>query len=295
MAITSVTELARNYEEENPGTFSCIRRFVCTLSNDTLQGNPTDSTSAIATACGLTQWGAGHPSAPLARFKKISINERYGDSPYHIEVVAEYGPLSDNDLLSPLQRAGEWTMETSQGELPALFYYSGAGNDTKFPLTNSAYDFFTGLTTDEALAKATLKFNYDSFPAAQANSMNSVNNSDWWGYGNTHCWKVAGVSATFTKELWRGVEYNYWAATFSLLFRQTSWILQLPDVGWNFLNGTEKRRGMVYDFQNGEWVASANPIALNGSGQQSFGQPAILQRRVNPEANFTVLFGIPPS
>jgi len=52
---------------------------------------------------------------------------------------------------------------------------------------------------------------------------------------------------------------------------------------------------MVFDFQNGEWVASANPVALDGNGNQATGRPAILARRVNPEADFTALFGTPPT
>jgi hypothetical protein len=79
------------------------------------------------------------------------------------------------------------------------------------------------------------------------------------------------------------------------MYRQTGWVLQLPDVGWNYLSGGQKRRAMVFDFENGEWVASANPVGLDGSGNQTSGQPAVLQRRVNQVANFTTLFGTPPS
>jgi hypothetical protein len=42
-------------------------------------------------------------------------------------------------------------------------------------------------------------------------------------------------------------------------------------------------------------VASASPIGLNGSGNQTFGQPAILYRRVNPAMDFTSLLGLPPT
>ena len=49
------------------------------------------------------------------------------------------------------------------------------------------------------------------------------------------------------------------------------------------------------DFENGEWIPSANPVGLNGSGAQTGSYPAILERRVLPEAAFTGLFGSPPS
>jgi hypothetical protein len=52
---------------------------------------------------------------------------------------------------------------------------------------------------------------------------------------------------------------------------------------------------MVFDEKNAEWVASASPIGLNGSGNQTFGQPAILYRRVNPAMDFTSLLGLPPT
>jgi hypothetical protein len=52
---------------------------------------------------------------------------------------------------------------------------------------------------------------------------------------------------------------------------------------------------MVFDFQNGEWVASANPVALNGEGAQSSSFPFIHDFRVNAEANFGSLFGSPPT
>jgi hypothetical protein len=51
---------------------------------------------------------------------------------------------------------------------------------------------------------------------------------------------------------------------------------------------------MVFDFENGEWVASANPVGLY-LGEQVSGQPDVLPRRVNQVANFTTLFGTPPS
>jgi len=63
-------------------------------------------------------------------------------------------------------------------------------------------------------------------------------------------------------------------------------------VGFNFIAGGEKRRAMVFDFQNGEWIASPNPVGLDGSGGQTLGAPAILTRRVNPRADFST-FGTP--
>jgi len=85
---------------------------------------------------------------------------------------------------------------------------------------------------------------------------------------------------------------TYFATTATLAFRQSGHNLLIPDVGFNFIAGGEKRRAMVFDFQNGEWIASPNPVGLNGSGGQTLGAPAILTRRVNPRADFST-FGTP--
>jgi hypothetical protein len=50
---------------------------------------------------------------------------------------------------------------------------------------------------------------------------------------------------------------------------------------------------MVFDFENSEWIASPNPVGLDGSGGQTGGAPAILNRRVCPAGNLTSTFGTP--
>jgi hypothetical protein len=98
----------------------------------------------------------------------------------------------------------------------------------------------------------------------------------------------------YTVESYNNVTYYYWAATCELVYRESKWNLRIPDIGWNYLSGGVKRRAMVFDFENGEWVASANPVALDGNGNQSSSFPYIHDFRVNSEANFSTLFGSPP-
>lgn len=292
MGVDSNRELARSFETELGGAPVAKRTWAVTLSDGTLQGSPATETE-IFTALGLDNWGSQHSAALSSlKLRKVSLTERYGDSPYHVLVVAEYGLVTANELLTPTSRTAEWSFESKPSQVAALYYYDDE-TDQKKPLTNSAYDYFEGLTTDEQLVHATMKKNYTNFPTAQMAATNSVNQSQYFG-GATHTWKVAGVNTTYTMELYNNVEYKYWATQCELIYRQSGWNLQLPDVGWNFIGGGQKRRAMVFDFQNGEWIASPNPVALDGEGAQTAGAPAILERRMSPEANFSELFGTPP-
>lgn len=296
MAVASHVELARTFENEVGGRPKAIRRFAVTLSDNTLAGNDYTLTQ-LATECGLETWGTQHPDASFVGLRKVTVNERYGDSPYHVEVIAEYGLILPSESLDPTLRNAEWSFTGKPGVVPALFYYDGT---TQKPLTNSAGDFLQGLTTQEAMFEATCKKNYATFPSAQASATNSVNNGTYFG-GAKYTWQHTGGTINYVTELFNNAVISYWAASWTLLYRQTGHNLLLPDVGWNFVSGGQKRRCMVFDFENAEWVASPTPMPLNGSGQQQTGNsyPAILGGgsglRVNPEADFTTLFGTPPA
>lgn len=293
MGVASSAELARTLETELGGVPVAKRTWAVTLSDNTLQGSATTE-QEIFTHLGLDNWGSQHSGAlSFLKLRKVTVTERYGDSPYHVLVVAEYGLVTANELLAPTSRTAEWSFESKPSQVAALYYYDDE-TDARKPLTNSAYDYFEGLTTDEQLVHATMKKNYNNFPTAQMAATNSVNQGPYFG-GATHSWKVAGVNTTYTVELYNNVQYNYWATQCELIYRQSGWNLQLPDVGWNFIGGGQKRRAMVFDFQNGEWIASPNPVALDGEGAQTAEAPAILERRLSPEANFSELFGTPPS
>ena len=292
MPIQSWRELARTTEGEVRGTTTATRTFVLTLADNTLEGSPPTETEIIS-ELSLDNWGTQHPALTFLGLRKVSITERFSDSPYHVQVVAEYGLVTANDLLAPIQRAAEWTFAAEPAQVPAFYYWDD--EDARRPLVNSANDYYEGLTTEEQIVRATIKKNYANFPASQMQATNKINSGIYFGCP-THAWKVAGVNATYTIEAHNNVKHTYWATTIELLYRESLWNLRIPDIGWNFIDAAsgQKRRAMVFDFQNGEWVASPNPVALDGEGAQSSSFPYIHDFRVNSEADFTTLFGTPP-
>jgi hypothetical protein len=137
--------------------------------------------------------------------------------------------------------------------------------------------------------------NFAAFPSGWYEVNNHVNNATYLGCG-THTIRVAGIDTTYEYEEFGGSVVKYWKATATLAYRQSGHNMLLPDVGYNFIDGGQKRRAMVFDFQNSEWVPSPNPVGLNGSGGLNMtGNATVLNRRVNPEASFATVFGTPPT
>lgn len=293
MPVTSVKELARSADAELLQPTVLKRRWVCVLADNTLTGTPTTEDDIIA-SLGIGEWGTRHPMRPFFCLRKWSIREGFEGSPYHVEVTAEYSLVRVSDLLDPWDRPAEWSAEGSQGEFPALAHYNSVGNDDVRPLTNSAFDYYPGLTTTESIARITVRRNFLLWPTGWFAANNCVNATPYFGCP-THTLRVAGVAAEPASEERSTGIVNYWRATATLAYRWSGHNLQLPDVGFNFISGGQKRRAMVFDFQNSEWVPSPNPVGLDGNGGQTQGQPAVLNRRVNPEVEFRDIFGVPPT
>jgi hypothetical protein len=290
--IVATKELARTFENEVGSAGGVAkRRWVCMLSDDTLTAGGPPPATAIAAPLGLSAgvWGDYHPVHNALRARKITINERFEDNPYAIEVVVEYGLVTNDELLTPTARAAVWSFESKAGQVPAFFYYDGTDQE---PLTNSAFDYFPGLTTDESLVQITIRKNFSSYPSTWLGLQNYLNDAGFLGCAMDTV-KVVGVDSQYTTEEFNNTLVSYYATTATLAYRQSGHNLLIPDVGFNFIDGAEKRRAMVFDFQNAEWVASPNPVGLDGSGGQTLGAPAILTRRVNPRASFAT-FGTPP-
>ena len=290
MAVLAHYELARSGEfrfGESPGL---DRRFVCTVDDP---GTTTMAQCAIAIGVDI---GSPHPEYTAVPCTSIEINEGYEDSRYHIEYVARYEITEQNlENINPLLRPDVWKFETQGASVPALFYFDPESNTQQYPLTNSAFDFFEGLTVDEAQTRVVIEANRPTFPSAIATALtNTVNSSSFLGAGIAF-WKCQGISGELQRELVGTTLVRYWKITTTLMYRQTGWNLLLPDMGFNALVGGQKRRVMTFDFENNEWIPSPVPMGLNGSGQQTFGAPAILNRRIYRAVDFNTYFGNPPA
>jgi hypothetical protein len=291
MAILSWRELPRTFERRFGERFVAERQFVFTVDDS--------GTTALAveTELNVTGFGSPHPDNSALKHLESVFEESYEGSRHHCLYIARYGGDIQTDpdqFLAPTLRPAKWTFQTQGTTVPALFYFDQAGNNSTKPLTNSANDYFSGLTSDEAQVKVIIQDNLTNFPSTQVLALTNTINSLAWLNGDPYTWKCQGINGELKFEVFGEVLYRYWSVTVELLYRQTGWRLLLPDIGFNFIANNQKRRAVVFDFENAEWVASPNPVGLDGSGGITLGAPAILTRRVHREVNFNSFFASPP-
>ena len=252
-------------------------------------------TQAVLNHIGIFH-GASHPEYGYLLCSQGDVNEL---DKYHVEVTYSYSVpaigTQDSDP-NPLARADIWSFSTGGAAIPALAYFHGSGNGDVRALVNSAYDFFEGAMTEEAELRATISGNRAAFPVGVAASVTNCLNLDAYLGAQPYQWKCQGISGQQQVEVINGFELKYWSVSVELAFRQSGWRLMLPDVGYNYLEGNQKKRAYVVDSESGEKVASSNPVALNSNGslKSSGTAPDILYRRVHREVNFQPLFGTPP-
>lgn len=296
MAISSVSEQPRQAVHLLGASPEFVRTFEVQMTEPV-------AASLVLAACGVSH-GSPHPDFPSATCFSVEVNESFidrqdapetGSAAYlRAEVVAKYRVREDSGRESlPWQRADVWKFQTQGVAVPALFYYDG---QVQRPLTNSAGDYFEGLTVDEAQQKITIQSNRLAFPSALAAAVtNCVNDGSFLGFA-TDCVKVQGISGEMVTEVINEQSVTYWKITAELLGRQTGWNLLLPDVGFNFIEGGERKRAWVLG-PDDEKIPSANPVALNGQGGLAGAGafPEILVRRIYPQISMSSFFGTPPT
>ena len=295
MAVLSYRELVgRTFQHRFGESPTAEIRYAVTLDD------PATSHQEMLNAVGIFH-GSYHPEYNYLRCTEGSVSEGDPD-PWHATISYRYEtPLRGNLEFepNPLARPDVWSFSTGGAQVPALTYYEGSGNGNLQPLVNGAGDFFEGLTTEEAEVRASISGNRATFPLALAAAVtNALNNAPYLG-GAVHTWKCAGISAQQSTEVVNEIELNFWSVTVELVYRQSGWPYLIPHVGWNYLDGGEKKavyvKGPPPEEAN---IASTNPQPLNEDGTLKYpgagGMPDILTMRLNPEVDFSTYFGVPP-
>lgn len=286
MGIKNVTELAtvsgsRKFGE--PPSFQ--RKWVVEVDD------PTTSQTLMSNACGVA-FLDGHPEASYCRAMKVAVTN-YSGSRWHYEVTWDYELSKQaNPDPNPLARPDIWRWTTGGLQVPALYYYDD--NDELKPLTNSANDFFEGATADISTLQASISSNRPTFDYGLATLVTNTVNSDNFLNSDPYTWKCSGISGTPQVEVVNEAELRYWQIEVTLEYRPDGWPLQLPDVGWNYLDGSTKKRAYVTDPDTSEKVPASNPQPLNTNGTLKTGAPDILVRRVHLAVEFAQYFGTPP-
>ncbi len=284
MGIVSVTELAQVSASRKFGEAPVFQRqFVVEVDT------PTTTQSAVLVASGVP-FLAPHPEATYCKALNASVSN-YNSSRWHYLVTWDYElPKQANVDPNPLARADIWKWSTGGLQVPSLYYYEG---ETLAPLQNSANDFFEGVTTDISTLQASISGNRATFDYGLATTVtNAINSSPYLG-APAYQWKCSGIAANPAVEVVNEVEVRYWQVEVTLEYRPDGWPLQLPNIGWNYLDGSTKKRTYVIDTDSGDKVPSSNPQPLNTNGTLATGAPTILVRRVHKAVNFAQYFGTP--
>lgn len=258
------------------GSASAERRFLTTPYSDA-----SDSIPVL---------GTGHPDYASLKAVEITVETGYGGDPSQTLTVVRYtgdGTTCENDP-DPLKRCARWSFSTGGISVPA---YSWLDNGTRKPLVNSAGDLLTGHQVQQLEVRAVKTYNLEQFPLTGAAFLtNKVNDSAYLG-GNAASWLCAGLKATQKTELVNGVAVNYYECQAELIYNDNLWVLRVPDVGMNYLDGGVKRRCYVED-PDGNYVPASAPVALNSDGSMG-SQVQLLVRPVYGEVDFAYEFGTP--
>jgi len=298
MSVIAARELTgRTFSHRFGEAPSAQRRFSVTLDH------PATTNQEILNYIGIFH-GALHPEYLFLLCVEGSVTENT-PTPYHAEVVYRYEApkLGTKEFQpNPLARPDIWSFSPTAASVPALNYFDGNGNDTVKALTNTAGDYFEGLMVESSEVRCVIAGNRAAYPAAIANQVtNTINNAVFLGC-DPHTWKCQGIGAQQKTEVVNEVEISYWEVTVELLYRPQTWLLKLPNVGFNYLPGGYGDKAPVHVKDNasgsatyGQDVPSQVPLALESNGDlRTSGDPDILERRPYATSDFSSYFGTPP-
>lgn len=284
MSVVAVTELPTVSASQKFGEAPTFERHWVVEVND-----PMTTQSEILAAVGIV-FLTPHPEAYYCRAMNATVSN-YSGSRWHYEVTWTYElPKQENPDQNPLARPDVWKWTTGGLSVPALYYYDG---DTLKVLQNTANDFFEGVTTDISTLQASISGNRPTFDYGLATTVTNSVNSDTYLGAAPHSWKCSGISGQPAVEVVNDQEVRYWQVEVTLEYRPDGWPLQIPNVGWNYLDGGDKKRVYVKDPDTDERVPASNPQPLDNAGAIKTGAPDILTRRVHKAVAFAQYFGTP--
>ena len=254
MAVTSFREvIPRTFTHRFGEAPTAERKFVATVDGAT-------PTQQVLNAIGIFH-GSNHPEYPYLRCLNGSFSE---PDRFHVEATYSYElpAVGTEDLQpNPLARRDVWSFSTGGAQVPALYFYSG---NQLAPLVNSAGDLFEGLTATEAEMRATISGNRPTFDYGLAASVtNCLNDAPYLG-GAPYTWMCTGITGQQQVEVVNDTEIKYWSFTTELVYRESTHLLLLPDVGFNYI-ATSKDDDA--ETTAGEAQAGSDP-ALAGKASQ---------------------------
>lgn len=240
----------------------------------------------------LPELGSRHPEVASLTAVEIATETSYGGDPAQTLTTVRYAAdgLECENEPNPIDRCARWSFTTGGTSVPAFSWLDGG---VRRPLVNSAGDLIGGHQVQQLEVRAVKTYNLAAFPLSGAAYLTNKVNSDGYLGGNPRSWLCAGIRATQKTELVNGVAIAYYECQAELVYNDGLWVLFVPDVGLNYLEGGVKRRCYVED-PDGNYVPASSPIALNLDGSmRSSGEPTFLERPVYGEVDFASEFGTP--
>lgn len=243
-----------------------------------------------------------HPEAPYCRAWEVSRDYYESNRWAHLVTWRYEVPKQANYDPNPLARPDIWKWTTGGVQIPCLTYYDS--NDAVKALVNTAGDFFEGLTEEEPTLTAHISGNRVTYDYNLASTIHgALNNAPYLGWPRW-AWRVDGIRGEPAVEIVNEQEIRYYKVEAEITAKASTWVLQLPNVGWNYVTNGQRRRVFVwYDPGPGEaiqMVPASNPQPLDSSGNivtalpGESNPPMLLSRRTKRQINFVQFFGVPP-
>lgn len=261
-------------EQTEEGVWNYKREYLVEMSVST------DTAYAVLTATGVPARGDRHGQDTRARAikkdaKRLSENDRLWLVTVHYST--RYKEYVENPLLRPAEYS--WNGQIIQ----VAANKDRDGN----PVVNSAGDQFDPLPEkDDARGILIVTRNESQFnPSVAEAYYNSINQSTFMGFAKWKM-KVANISATGPHV---ENDVTYYKVSYEFHYKRDTWVCKLLDRGFQYLDGSSKRR-----FKDADGQDVGVPQLLDGQGEPLVSSAAeeFLDFWFYEEVDFSI-FGIP--